>query len=255
MRKYAFANPGKIGDFLYILPTVKYICERDGAVADIYTSQVCKSTESLIRYQSYVNDFIIPPEYKIVHENQGIQPWQMPVPAGYDEVYQLGFEHFPSEGPLHKYIAKQIGLNIFYPDPHYEFPDKTYSDVPYVVVAHCGHHTSPGLKDAYRYFIENCPMKTVQVGTVHDGAVPARSHDQLGIDFLDLASLISKASAYVGFYSGQLAVANGFPGLLKIITSSRSGGEGHGLYIPQTINLSSDVIGPEIMKPLLDNLK
>ena len=109
MKRIAFSHPGKIGDLLYILPTVKYICERDGAIADIYTSDMCKSAESLFRYQEYVNDFIIPTDYKMVHYNQGVQPWYMNVPPGYDKVYQLGFELFPS-GPLHKYIAKQIGL-------------------------------------------------------------------------------------------------------------------------------------------------
>jgi hypothetical protein len=253
MLKYAFAHPGKIGDFLYILPTVKLICERDGAVADIYTSDMCKSTESLIIYQSYVNDFIIPQEYEMVHFNQGVQPWQMPIDESkYDKVYQLGFEHFP-HGPLHHYIAKSAGLDTV-PDPQYEYPDKVFSTEPYVVIAHCGYHTSHNLRDAYRYFIEHCPLKTIQAGAARDGVIPAREHDQLGIDFLDLASLISKAKAYIGFYSGQLAVANGFPGLLKIITSSRSGGEGHGLYIPETINVS-EAFGPDMIKIFVDNMK
>ncbi len=251
MLKYAFVHPGKIGDLLYILPTVKFICERDGATADIYTSEMCRSTESLFKYQKYVNDFIVSKDYKMEHYNQGVQPWYMYVPMGYEKVYQLGFEHFPS-GPLHKYIAGQIGLEDI-PDPHYEFPDKNYSDEPYIVVAHCGNHTSAGLKEAYAYFIHNCPIKTVQAGTIHDGAIATRDHDQLGIDFLDLASLISKAKAYVGFYSAALAIANGFPGLLKVVTSSRSGGEAHGLYIPETINIGN-ASGPIMLQTVMNNL-
>jgi hypothetical protein len=251
MLKYAFVHPGKIGDLLYILPTVKFICERDGAVADIYTSEICRPTESLFKYQSYVNDFIIPKDYKMEHYNQGVQPWYMYVPMGYDKIHQLGFEYFPS-GPLHKYIARQIGLEDI-PDPQYEFPDKTYSDEPYIVVAHCGNHTSAALIEAYAYFIQNCPIKTIQAGTIHDGAVPARPHDQLGIDFLDLASLISKAEAYVGFYSAALAIANGFPGLLKVVTCSRSGGESHGLYIPKNFNLANTQ-GFMILQKIMDNL-
>jgi hypothetical protein len=236
---------------LYILPTVKFICERDGATADIYTSEMCKSTETLFRYQKYVNDFIVSKDHKIEHYNQGVQPWYMYVPMGYEKVYQLGFEYFPS-GPLHKYIAGQIGLETV-PDPSYEYPDKTYSDEPYIVVAHCGNHTSSVLKAAYAYFINNCSIKTVQVGTIQDGVVSARAHDQLGIDFLDLASLISKAIAYVGFYSAPLAIANGFPGLLKVLTSSRSGGETHGVYVPKTINLANaqDSI---ILQTVMNNL-
>jgi hypothetical protein len=251
MLKYAFAHPGKIGDLFYILPTVKFICERDDAVADIYTSEICRSTENLFRYQRYVNDFIVSKGYKMVHYNQGVQPWYMNVPTEYEKIYQLGFEYFPS-GPLHKYIAAQIGLEDI-PDPQYEFPDKTYSDEPYIVVAHCGNHTSSDLREAYAYFINNCPIKTIQAGSIHDGAIFARDHDQLGIDFLDLASLISKAKAYVGFYSASLAIANGFPGLLKVLTSSRSGGESHGLYIPETINLTN-ARGPIILQIVMDNL-
>ena len=251
MLKYAFVHPGKIGDLLYILPTVKFICERDGAVADVYTSEMCRSTESLFKYQSYVNDFIVSKDYKMEHYNQGVQPWYMYVPMGYEKVYQLGFEHFPS-GPLHKYIAGQIGLEDI-PDPQYDYPDKTFSDEPYIVVAHCGNHTNSDLKEAYIYFINNCPVRTVQAGSIHDGAVPARPHDLLGIDFLDLASLISKAKAYVGFYSAALAIANGFQGLLKVLTSSRSGGEIHGLYIPETINLTN-ARGPVILQVVMDNL-
>lgn len=253
MLKYAFAHPGKIGDLLYILPTVRFISERDDAMADIYTSEMCRSTGSLFKYQKCVNDFIVSKDYKMEHYNQGVQPWYMYVPMGYEKVYQLGFEHFPS-GPLHKYIAKQIGLEDI-PNPYYKFPDKTYSDEPYIVVAHCGNHTSAALKEAYAYFIHNCRIKIIQVGTIHDGAVAARPHDQLGIDFLDLASLISKAKAYVGFYSAPLVVANGFPGLLKIITSSCSGGESHCLHIPKIINLPQNVTGPILLKTLLDNME
>ena len=50
MRKYAFAHPGKIGDMLYILPSVHTICERDEAVADIYTSEACRAAEDLVKY-------------------------------------------------------------------------------------------------------------------------------------------------------------------------------------------------------------
>jgi len=254
MLKYAFAHPGKMGDFLYILPTVKYICERDGAIADIYTSEMCRPTESLIKYQSYVNDFIIPPEYKMEHFNLGVQPWNIPIDESqYDKVYQLGFQAYP-DGPLHKYIAKCIGIEDV-ADPQYEYPDITFYDKPYVVVGYCSHHTDSRLEQAYEYFVETCPIQTVQVGGSKDRIKSGKPHDQIGIDFLNLASLISNASAYVGFYSGQTAIANGFQGLLKILTSSRSGGEDHGLYIPKTINLPNTCNGSDILLTLLENKK
>lgn len=255
MLKYAFSHPGKIGDFLYILPTVKYICERDGAIADIYTSEMCVSTEKLVRYQSYVNDFIIPRDYKIVHYNMGVQPWKMPIDESkYDKVYQFGFQH-PPHGPLNAWIAKQAGLDIV-PPVEYEYPDLRFYDKPYVVVAHCDYHTLPSLRQAYEYFISNSPITSVIVGIERD-RIHARGgyYDLIGIDFLHLASLISRSVAYVGFYSGQLAIANGFPGLLKVLTSSRSGGETEGLNIPVTINLPSNVSGSVLVNTVMNNVE
>lgn len=233
-KKYAFVHPGKIGDLLYILPAAKAICTRDGAVADIYTSEVCRAAERLIRYQPYVNDFVVPANYVIRDAGQGVQPWSMDVPGGYDAVYQLGYEHFP-KGPLHIYTALRAGLPSVEP-PQFECPDISYFEEPYVVVAHCDHRTHADLRRAYEYFVGACPVKTVQIGLPEDW-VGGPSENMTGLDLLETASLIKKAKAYVGFYSGQLAIANGFPGLPKIITMWRGVGEQHGLYIPITIDL------------------
>ena len=249
-KKYAFAHPGKIGDFLYMLPTVKYICERDDAIADIYTSEMCRPAEQLVRYQSYVNDFIVPSQYKIIHYNQGVQPWTIPIDdTQYDKVYQLGFQFFPHAGPLHIYIASQAGLETV-PPPYYDYPDKVYYEDPYIVVAHCGSHTNPQIVQAYKYFIENSPIKVAQIGVEKDRIhANCAYYDHIGINFLDLPALISRATAYVGIYSSQLAVANMFPGLLKIITSGPSGGEQHGLYIPETISITEkEATGPNMLK-------
>lgn len=251
MLKYAFAHPGKIGDLLYCLPTVHAICKRDNAIADIYTSAACKAAKNLIEYQEYVKDFIIPNEYVIQDMGQGIQPWFVPVfSEKYDAVFQLGYKHFP-QGPLHLYIAHQVGLETV-PDPHYDCPDKTFYNEPYIVVAHCGHRSSPDMIGVYQYFMENCPVKTVQVGIEQDW-IKGSNESILELDLLDVASLIKKSSAFVGFYSAPLAIANGFPGLSKIITMWPGVGEQHGLHIPITIDLSFPT-GPILLKTVMDNL-
>jgi len=254
MLKYAFSHPGKIGDFLYILPTARYICERDGAIADIYTSEMCASTKKLVEFQSYVNEFIIPKDYKIQHFNMGVQPWKMPIDESkYDKVFQLGFQG-PPHGPLHAWIAKTAGLDII-PPVTYDYPDLVNPDKPYIVLAHCGYHTLPNLKKAYEYFLLNSPITCAVVGIEGD-RIHAQGgyYDLIGLDFLYLAGLISDAVAYVGFYSGQLAIANGFPGLLKVLTSSRSGGETEGLNIPITINLPSTTQGPQLLDTVMRNV-
>lgn len=235
MPKYAIVHPGKIGDLLYCLPTAKVLHEQDGAEIDIFTSELCKPAEKLIRYQSYVHDFIIPADYAVRDAGQGVQPWFMNVPSGYDRVYQLGYEHFP-DGPLHLYTARRAGLGSV-PNPSYECPDVKVYDEPYAVVAHCGHRSNPQLKDAYRDFMNRCPIKCVQVGIEADLVEGTSADLMIGLDLLETASLISKAKAYVGFYSGQLVIANGFPGLVKIVTMYPGVGEQHGLHIPITIDL------------------
>lgn len=243
MPKYAIAHPGKIGDLLYCLPTAKVFHERDGALIDIYTSQACKSAERLIRYQHYINDFIIPSEYVIGHGDQGIQPWSMPIRPGYDAVFQLGYERFP-HGPLHLFTGHRAGLASV-PNPTYDYPDITFYNEPYIVVAHCGHRSYPQLLDAYRDFMNRAPIKCVQIGLEADYVDGTSSENQIGLDLLETVSLIAKSKAFVGFYSGPLVLANGFPELPKLITMWPGVGEQHGLHIPITLDLvhpSADVL-------------
>lgn len=250
MRKYAFAMPGKIGDLLYILPTVHKICEQDNAVADIYTSEACRAIEKLFRYQEHINDFIIPANYHIDNYGQGVQPWFMEIPAGYDKVFQLGYQYFPV-GPLHQFIAQTAGAAPV-KDPTYSFPEKKYFDEPYIVVGHCTARSSSDMAAQYKYFIDNCPIKIVQTGLSQDW-IESSSENLTGLDFLDVLSLLAHAKAFVGFYSGLLVLANGFPGLLKVITMWPGVGEQHGLHIDKTIDLYP-ATGPTILKTVMDNL-
>jgi hypothetical protein len=238
MRKYAFAMPGKIGDALYTLPTIHTICERDGAVADFYTSEMCRPAEKLFRYQKHINDFIIPPEYVIDNEGQGVQPWKMPIKGEYEQVYQMGYEYHP-QGPLHKFIGRRAG-EAKVPLPSYDFPDISFYEEPYVVVGFSKLRGYPGLYEGYRYLIENCPIKVVQTGLPQD-YVEAPSENQIGLDLLKVLSLLSKARAFVGFYSGLLVLANGFPNLPRVVTIPTPGtGEQHGLHLPNTAEIVGD---------------
>lgn len=252
MLKYAFAHPGKIGDMLYILPTVKKVCERDNAVADIYTSEMCRAAENLVKYQSYVHDFIIPSDYVIRDCGQGVQPWNMPIPSsGYDKIYQLGYQYFP-HGPLHQFTARMAGE---YPvsDPQYNYPDKTFCEEPYVVTTMCAHRAYPELWDHYRHFINNCPLKVIQTGEKREFISDTKAEDMTGCDLLDALSLIAKAKAFIGFYSGMLVLANGIPNLLKIVTMWPGVGEQHGLHIPKTVDLCF-ATGETMLQTLKDNL-
>lgn len=251
MLKYAFAHPGKIGDMLYMLPTIKTICERDAAVAYVYTSAVCEPARRLVLAQPYIQDFIVPPEYVIESFGQGVQPWHMPIPDGvYDRVFQLGFEHFP-QGPLHLSIAKTAGLASV-PDPSYVCPDIRFIDEPYIVLAHASHYSYQALYEAYRYVADHSPIATVQTGRVEEW-VGGKSINMTGLDLLETASLIKGAAMWVGFYSGLLVVANGFP-VKKVITLQAPDPKQHGLHLPNTYEIYQPQTGEELLNFILGHL-
>lgn len=237
-KKYAFCHPGKIGDALYSLPTIHTVCEKDGAIADFHTSEACLPLKRLILYQEHINSFVIPLEYKIYDYGQGVQPWKMPVRENmYDKVFQLGFKNVPN-GPIHRFIAREAGISEKIPDPHYTYPDITFYEEPYMVVAF-NFYRGGSLYNTYKYIIENSPIKVVQTGLSVDW-VDAPSENQMDIDLLEVLSLLSKAKIFVGFYSGLLALANGFPKLIRFITLPHAGvGEQHGLHLHNTTDLQN----------------
>jgi hypothetical protein len=250
MLKYAFAHPGKIGDLLYILPTVHKICERDGAIADIYTSSACIKAERLFRAQPHINDFIIPTDYVIQSFGQGVQPWNMNIPAGYDKVFQLGYKDFP-HGPLHLSIARTAGLTTV-DNPSYVYPNVTFFDEPYIVIGHASHHSYGILTQAYQYVIEHIDIKTIQTGVAADW-VGGKSVNLTNLDLLTTVSLMAKAKAFLGFYSGLLALANGLP-ITKLITLQCPDPKQHGLHLPGTFDIYQPADGPTLLKFVEEHL-
>jgi len=105
----ACSHPGKMGDCLYSIPAVKELCRKHGCKCDFYTSEWCLGLVPLIEKQSFVNRCIIPRGY-IGTDHIGIHPVDMPIPGGYEAVYQLGYREMPYEF-LPDYICHSCGLN------------------------------------------------------------------------------------------------------------------------------------------------
>jgi hypothetical protein len=212
---YAFSMPGKLGDALYSLPTIKTICERDGVKADFYTSEYCRPLIPLVKYQSYINNVIIPTDYVILHHECGTQPWKMPIDSSkYDKVFQLGFRDWPTL-PLHEYIGMMTGLESVH-SIFYEYPKNSIClKKPFVVIAprRCETHV-------INYFVEHCPLTTVQIGSANEW-IGGKSVNCTGLSMLETLGLLSEASAFIGTTS-SLALANGFPNLTKAIPISAS---------------------------------
>jgi len=205
MARLAFSHPGKIGDCLYVLPTVKYICDYYNITCDFYTSEYCRPLTRLFEYQSYIDKVIIPPEYEIKRMDMGVQPWYIPIPPDlYVGIIHLGFRQVPDR-PLHQFIAWSIGINIDL-KVQYEYPEFKALDKPYIVIAPRGETT---FKDLFIEIIEKSPIDVISIGGMGE-AVGNPTIDCSGLDMLETVTWISKSSGYVGLMSSQLALANGF---------------------------------------------
>ena len=210
MLRYAFAHPGKIGDALFTLPTIKYICERDNATADFFTSNYCLPITPLFEYQSFIEKVIVPEEYIIRDMSCGVQPWEIPIPPGYDAIYQLGFRTTP-DCALHTWIGRSAGIPDV-PPPSYQYPDMTFFEEPYIVISARNPTT---FNDTILDFINICPIKTVQIGCPHE-YLESKSVNMCHLNMLETVALMSKAVGFVGLPFSQLVLANGFPNLIKV---------------------------------------
>jgi len=202
-RKIACTHPGKIGDALYCLPTIKALSKKYNCKIDFYTSSYCKPLKNLFLYQSYINDFIIPKNYIIKRFDMGIQPWKMPVNGGYDLVYHLGFKRIPDKA-LPNFIAETAEVNI---EPiQFEYPDLKILDEPYYVIA-----PRKAYKDLFNNIVLHSDLPFVVIGGKGDNNLsPYSAIDKTGTDFLETVSIIANSKGFVGLMSSQLVLANGF---------------------------------------------
>lgn len=95
--------PGKYGDILWSLATVKRISEMCSAKVDFMMMPQYKSLTDLIKAQPYIDDVKISDAWVFMHSNYGDQPWnpQPPVQAWIDQNYahhwHLGYRAHPGK--------------------------------------------------------------------------------------------------------------------------------------------------------------
>ncbi len=199
------SHPGKIGDALWTLPTVRFLAKKHGCQVDFYTSEVCRPLIRLLEYQPYIRRVVIPPEYRVKNMSCGVQPWLVPVPPEYNAIYHLGFRSYPNRF-LPRWIAESVGVP--WPLPlEVECPQVPTPPDPYVVLAPRG--DSPHRRD-FEEFVERCPLHVVQVGSAGE-AVGSFGRDLTGLDFLETATWLSGCCAFIGLHSALLVLAAGFP--------------------------------------------
>ncbi len=202
--KLACTHPGKLGDALYALPTIRELSRRHGKLVDFYTSSYCEPLRKLFEAQHCIDRFIVAPRYVLRDFSCGGQPWQIPIDEPYAATYQLGFRGLPHE-PLPDYISASAHLPPGLPI-RYDFePTEPEIDEPYIVVA--PRPTIP----VFRELPERSPVRIVEIGGAGEGTGSPLVIDKTGIDMLDVLPLLARARAFVGYHSAMLVLANGFP--------------------------------------------
>jgi ADP-heptose:LPS heptosyltransferase len=199
----ACSHPGKIGDALYALPTIRLLSKQYGVKVDFYTSSHCSPLKRLFEYQHFIDKFIVSDRYTITHFGCGVQPRYIPIEVKrYSAVFQLGFQYTPNIA-LHRFIAQSVNITDKELRIEYEFPRFETLDEPYIIVA-------PGkkYKELFKEFISKSPILPVVIGSTDE--YNGVGKDLTGLDMLETLTWISKAKAFVGIMSSQLALANGF---------------------------------------------
>lgn len=226
MPKYCITHPGKIGDALFSLPTIRYLAEKSGNPVDFYTSEYCEPLRSLYEYQSCVGEFVISKDYIIEGYDMGIRPYTVPVPYGlYDTVYHLGFRSIPNKR-LDWWMAESVGINpLELPKISYEIPSTiTFeTSAPYIVLAPRG---ETGYKSLFLDFIKLANERLitiVQIGGKEEfiGERTGLNINFTEVDLLTTCEFFPRAKAFVGIMSAMLVLANGwsFP---KIVPHNNS---------------------------------
>jgi hypothetical protein len=207
--KIAVGHPGKIGDALYTLPTIRHISKLYDCKIDFYTSEHCHPILEFMEQQDCINKAYISSQYKIERYDMGVQPWYVPVDDDYDKVYQLGFQSVPDK-PLPEFIAesvgfdKHIGRNIYYD----VVPSLVFFNKYYIIAPRGNTSFTP----MFENFIDRCGTDVVIVGSKGDNCFKQKENilDYTGGTFTEMASLIKHSSGYLGIMSGPLVIANGF---------------------------------------------
>ena len=205
--KIAVAHPGKLGDALYALPTVRYLSGLHGMKADFWTSDWCKPLAGLLEAQSCIDKVIVPDDYKMQDAHCGVRPWRVPVHGEYVATYQLGFRDWP-DASLPDYIAKQVGL-VKAPELWLETAPKQLAITPRPVLCSKALATYPDWFEAFmalrpqqEFFAVSLPKLERKWPNVIDATGP---------DLLSAARVVEKAPFVVGMPSIIQTIATFFP--------------------------------------------
>lgn len=108
MSKILCTFSGRFGDILWSLLTVKALAARHGTV-DMQIMPAYLSLVPLLNAQPYIDTAFTNDSWICTGSPFGDQPWEAPVPSGYDKVYHLTYRYHPVI-PLALHIAQSAGV-------------------------------------------------------------------------------------------------------------------------------------------------
>ena len=112
MSKYLTSFPGRAGDILWSLPTVRAISWLVGEPVDFCCMPLYQSLLPLLEYQPYIDKAFVVDDWARISSILGDQPWNPPahVEVGYEKVWHLGYKQ-PPDLPLIDFNAVQAGVS------------------------------------------------------------------------------------------------------------------------------------------------
>jgi len=244
--------PGKFGDLLWALPTVRelnkkeYINGRhsvDEHGVHIGVMPQYESLLPLLNVQPYIDKAFVIENWTCTGSPHGDQPWEAPVPEGYDKVYHLGYRNHPNRNhPLIDFIAGQQGIQLTKPIPFISVPSNINLLKPYV--AYAFNESMMELKDP---FIQRVKEELNEVLFVDVSKLP----------WLNAATMISNSMAFIGCRSANYVLSCGL-GKKVFVYEPNTSRSIHGLwgttfscpYVDETEVNNVEVVKDEINKLL-----
>lgn len=130
-------QPGKLGDLIWSLATVKRLTEIHETRAILITTTYCQNAVPFIKAQPYIKDVIVAGGWKITGDCPGNQPWMPPPstlmqrygewtfrPQSPRETFHLGFPEWPSPTLLED-PARRHGVILGASEPWLTLPNRS----------------------------------------------------------------------------------------------------------------------------------
>lgn len=102
--------PGKYGDLLWSLPTVRAIAALYAQPVDLWVMPAFASICPLLELQPYIRNAYGLPGWNYIDDACGARPLEHPPIPGYSHVFDLGYKSWPDR-PLVEFIAWQAGID------------------------------------------------------------------------------------------------------------------------------------------------